>query len=78
MDDLKVGDIVKKINKNDNDVDDFIYEITHITYKKGGSFHDGYTLSTIATLCDLSIHDMSFDNNMANIHIKFNNLVKCE
>ena len=78
MEKFNIGDTVKKYNKNDNKWDDFEYIIVNITYKKGGNFHDGYTITKCALLSDSSIHELSFDNNMANIHIRFNNLIKIE
>ena len=49
--DFKIGDHIKKvIDKNAIDKNEKIFKITNIKAIKGGNWHDGFTLSFIATI----------------------------
>lgn len=71
MNNFQVGDKVCK-----KYADTTIYTIVSIQTFHDGNFYDGHTTTMVAVLDDGSSHVFSFDNNMANIHIKYNNLVK--
>jgi len=51
---FNVGDLVHRILRVDDPPTTDIYRIESIREENGGSFHDGYSISTIATLHNIS------------------------
>ena len=70
-----IGDTVKKNDKN-NILDELLFIIVDVFIIKGGNFHDGYAFTTCAKLSDHTIFHLSYDNYMANIHVKYFNITK--
>lgn len=71
---FNIGDTVKKNDNNNKEEELFI--IVDIFIIKGGDFHDGYTITMYAKLSDNTTYELSYDNNMANIHITYFTLTK--
>jgi hypothetical protein len=72
---FNIGDTVKKNDKN-NKEEELLLIIVDIFIIKGGDFHDGYTITKHAKLSDNTFYELSYDNNMANIHITYFTLTK--
>ena len=56
-----VGDLVHRILRENDPPTTDIYRIETIREENGGSFHDGYTITTIATLCNIATKEEERD-----------------
>lgn len=72
MNTFNVGNVVKKNYPLIQE--DTYYVIVELYDVYGGNFYNGFTTTKFAKLNDNTIHEISFNNNMANIHILFNYL----
>jgi len=56
-----VGDLVRRILRENDPPTTDIYRIETLREENGGSFHDGYTITTIATLCNIATKEEEHD-----------------
>ena len=80
----KVGDYIYKIKSEEPDKQNKLYKILNIREEKGGNWHDGASVSYIATILaqdsttdynDTEEYMIQYVNAMCQINIKLANIV---
>ena len=80
MCDFKKGDYIYKLIKFELDQTLTLYKILNIKEKKGGNWHDGYSITYIATLLAQDIkteysnteeYDIQYTNKMCQVDQKY-------